>query len=200
MQSFIYGNFILALVALLLLVFINYYINFLAKNDFVTFDNYKEAFTSGNTQSVDMPLNITYSCSNFCAPGTARCAITGQQCFSDLDCPGCKPDINNKKDKFTPKVPAANDSGKLTTGMPLTYSPLTYGYGTRNYSEFSNKKAAQASWGKNTWRDQFDAENKLYQDRYSLPSDLNYKETETTTGLFDLVGPLPSNFVEPSSS
>lgn len=199
MQTYISGNFILALIALSLLVFINYYIDFLAKDDFVACDQCKEAFTSGSTQSVDMPLNITYSCSNFCAPGTARCAITGQQCFSDQDCPGCKPDINNKS-TYTPKVPAANDSGKLTTGVPLTYSPLTYGYGTRNYSEISNQKAAQASWGKNTWRDQFDAENTMYQDRYSLPGDVNYKETETTTGLFDLVGPLPSNYVEQTKS
>jgi hypothetical protein len=199
MQSYFSGNFILALIALSLLVFINYYINFLAQNDFVACDQCKEAFTSGNTQSVDMPLNVTYSCSNFCAPGTARCAITGQQCFSDLDCPGCQPKINSQS-TFTPKVPAANDSGKLTTGTPLTYSPLTYGYGTRDFSQVSNKKPAQASWGKNTWRDQFDAENKMYQDRYSLPGEIKYRKTETTTGLFDLVGPLPSNFVESSPS
>lgn len=199
MQSYFSGNFILALIALSLLVFVNYYINFLAQNDFVSCEKCKEAFTSGNTQSVDMPLNVTTSCSNFCAPGTARCAITGQQCFSDLDCPGCQAKINSKS-TFTPKVPAANDSGKLTTGMPLLYSSLTYGYGTRDYSQVSNKKAAQASWGKNTWRDQFNAENTMYQDRYSLPGDVNYRKTETTTGLFDLVGPLPSNFVESSSS
>lgn len=184
-----YENLVLGLISLTLLICVFFYIQFLANNNYVLLEN----FTSGNTQSVDLPINVTYSCSNFCAPGTARCAITGQQCASDLDCPGCQPKINNQS-TFSPEVPAANDSGKLNPGLGLNYSPLTHGYGTRNETVLSNKKAAQASWGLNTWRDQFNQENAMYQNRYSLPGMQNYKRTETTTGLFDTTGPLPANY------
>ena len=85
-------NFVLLGISLLLIVAIYYWIGYLVKNNYI-----QECFQSNQTMmgpeyshSVDLPLTTTYSCKNFCGP-PARCSITGQQCTSDIDCPGCQP-------------------------------------------------------------------------------------------------------------
>ena len=79
-----YNNIILAIISIILLVSIFIWIHFLTINKYII-----ECFTSSSTShSVDLPLTTKYSCQNFCGP-TGRCAITGQQCFTDIDCPAC---------------------------------------------------------------------------------------------------------------
>ena len=42
-----------------------------------------------------MPINTTTTCKNMCGP-LNRCAITGENCKSDVDCFGCKPLISGQ--------------------------------------------------------------------------------------------------------
>jgi len=76
----------------------------------------------GTSHTVDIPLTTRTpplcSSGNFCGP-SAKCAMTGAQCTSDIDCVGCMPsDITS-----TPVLHPYEDSGKASWG--LTYSSLT---------------------------------------------------------------------------
>jgi hypothetical protein len=180
--------------AFVLLYIIFMWIHYLVNNNYI-----RERFTSGTSHSVDLPLTTTYSCKNFCGP-TARCAITGQQCFTDIDCPGCQkvipPVSNNQSDSII--IPGDNDAGKLTQGVTPQYSVLTSGYGTheRVVTNDLYEKPAQANFGVNTWRSAFDQETELFDKRYK-PSGLeympNYRHSYTLTGEFTTDGPLPAN-------
>ena len=112
----------LILISFILLILIYKWIDYLANNKYIVecFSNLqpvKEDIYGGTTShSVDLPLTTTYSCKNFCGP-TARCSITGQQCFTDIDCPGCQPyspPLPNKKDVC---ISGDDDAGKLTIGV-----------------------------------------------------------------------------------
>lgn len=183
---------VLLVAAFVLLYFIFIWINYLVSNDYV-----REHFTSGTSDSVDLPLTTTYSCKNFCGP-TARCAITGQQCFTDIDCPGCQKVIPPVTMENTRAIPGDNDAGKLTWGVTPQYSPLTSGYGTRErvVTEDLYEKPAQANFGVNTWRSVFDQEQELFNKRYK-PSGLtfmpSYPEMYSLSGEFTTDGPLPAN-------
>ena len=78
-------NICLACFSLILLIFILYYIHYLTKNKYII-----ECFSSSSPNTVNLPLNSTYSCSNMCGPNN-MCSITNQQCTSDIDCSGCQP-------------------------------------------------------------------------------------------------------------
>lgn len=198
-MKFTLNNIFLPLFALILLLIILNMINYLVKDNYIV-----ECFTNGPLQqhsktsnTVNLPLNTTYSCQNFCGP-TARCAITGQQCLSDTDCPGCQPyspPLPNTKDC----IPGNNDAGKLTSGVTPTYSPLTSGYGTREriITKDLYSKQSQANFGYNTWRQSFNEEQELFNKRYK-PNQLqfmpNYPQMYSITGEFTGDGPLPSNY------
>ena len=95
---------LIALISFLLLIFIYKWIHYLVTNNYVKINkSYIEGFDAntqvirdtGNpdtTHNVDMPLTTTTSCKNMCGPPN-RCSITGQQCMSDIDCPGCQPQV-----------------------------------------------------------------------------------------------------------
>jgi hypothetical protein len=198
-MKFTLNNIFLPLFALILLLIIFNMINYLVKDNYIV-----ECFTNGplqqdfkNSNTVNLPLNTTYTCQNFCGP-TARCAITGQQCLSDTDCPGCQP--------YSPPLPKTkdcilgnNDAGKLTSGVTPTYSPLTSGYGTRErvITKDLYSKPSQANFGYNTWRQSFNEEQELFNKRYK-PNQLqfmpNYPQMYSITGEFTGDGPLPSNY------
>lgn len=75
----------LPLFAFILLIVIFNMIDYLVKENYIV-----ECFESQKTShTVDLPLNTSYTCQNFCGP-TARCAITGHQCSIDAACPGCQ--------------------------------------------------------------------------------------------------------------
>jgi hypothetical protein len=202
-----YTVIILALISFFLLMGVFKYINYLFKNGYFVecFDSnialYQDTGSPTTSHTVDLPLTSTYSCKNFCAPATARCAITGEQCMADIDCRGCNPYGPYIKPQSTANVPGENDAGKLTWGVTPTYSTLTTDIGTQAKLFSSNKgelnsKPPQASFGVNTWINAFNGGQKLFDDRYK-PAGLkfmpNYDDRYTTTGLFVDQGPLASN-------
>jgi hypothetical protein len=190
--------------AVLLIVSIFKWINYLSINKYIV-----ECFQQSNqtnetnetnqtSHTVDMPLTTTYSCSNFCGP-TSRCAKTGQQCFTDIDCPGCQPKTNNQAKNTNTNIVGDNAAGKLTFSLTPQYSTLTTDIGTKAMTflgkDFS--KTPSPTFGINTWRDDFDAEQKLFNKRYKPPDSLqympSYPQRYSVTGDFIENGPLASN-------
>ena len=192
----------LAVTSFLLIVLTFYWIDYLSINKYIV-----ESFQQSNNSSlnnstshtVELPLTTTYSCKNMCGP-QARCSITGQQCTADIDCPGCQPKIKGIKNQSSNRnVPGNNDAGKLTVGVTPQYSPLTSDIGTKalkiSGKEFS--KTPSPTFGINTWRDDFDEEQKLFDKRYKPPNDIefmpSYPPRYSVTGDFLENGPLASN-------
>jgi hypothetical protein len=199
-----FNKFILPFTALLLLFIIFRMINYLAVEKYIVerFST-NEMINNKNTHTVDLPLNTTYSCKNFCGP-TARCAITGHQCFTDIDCPGCQPYSSSLSkaeslSKIKDCIPGTNDAGKLTVGVTPNYSPLTTGFGTREKIITNDMYAQppQANFGVDTWGKSFNESQELFNRRYK-PDQLqfmpNYPVTYGVTGEFITDGPLPSNY------
>lgn len=198
-------TFCLLFIILFFLISLYFLIDYLIKSK----KDFKEGFkqdsifskniNDSDTYSLDMPLTNTYSCSNFCSP-TSRCAITGQQCFADLDCPGCNPNTPPYSiTSYKYEVPGNNDAGKLSN-LPLQYSPLTNDIGTKSkqisFNEFD--KAPSPDFGVNTWFNQFNIGKKLFDERYKaygLENMPSYPKTYTSTGLFIDEGPTSSNSV-----
>jgi len=147
------------------------------------------------TQTVNMPLTSTTSCQNFCGPNS-RCAITGQQCMSDLDCSGCQPSGPVPSSASGATVPPNDDAGKLTVGVTPTYSPLTSGFGTHatEIQPGSYVRPAQPNFGTNTWKAMFQQGEALFNQRYAIP-DLPpvFPKRYSLTGDFEEDGPFPSN-------
>jgi hypothetical protein len=148
------------------------------------------------SHTVSLPLNTTTSCKNFCSP-TGRCAITGQQCLADIDCPGCQPNEPTSSDS-SECIPGDDDAGKLTVGTTPTYSTLTTDIGTRA-TTFTRKKFSKPvspNFGENIWMAKFKEENNMFKQRYT-PTGLqympSYPERYSLTGDFVENGPLPSN-------
>jgi hypothetical protein len=187
---------ILMFICVGLIILIFNWIVFLTNNNYVV-----ECFEDNYTHTVDMPLTTNYSCQNFCNPAS-RCAISGQQCFTDIDCPGCQPNTpapkNNMISSINDTVPGADDAGKLTIGVTPQYSPLTTGYGTHERIITKNmfSKPSSPNFGVNIWLKEFNEERELYNKRYK-PENLkympNYSERYTLTGEFMDDGPFPSN-------
>ena len=192
----------LAVTSFLLIVLTFYWIDYLSKNKYIVecFQQLNNSSLNNSTShTVDLHLTTTYSFKNMCGP-QARCSITGQQCTADIDCPGCQPKISGLKNQGrTKNVPGDNDAGKLTVGVTPQYSPLTSDIGTKAL-KFSSKefsKTPSPTFGINTWRDDFDAEQKLFDKRYKPPNDIqfmpSYPPRYSVTGDFLENGPLASN-------
>ena len=191
----------LTLFCLVLIILIFKWIDLLSSNHFIEYlkkNTIYESFNNSNSDTshtVDLPLTTSYSCQNFCSP-TSRCAITGQQCFTDIDCPGCQPYSPPLKKENV--IPGANDAGKLTLGVTPQYSPLTSGYGTHEKIITKNiySKPLQPNFGTNTWLAEFNVEQKLFNKKYK-PDKLeympNYQKRYSLTGEFIEDGPLASN-------
>jgi hypothetical protein len=203
-----YNILFLIVISFILFVLLFKWIDYLTSEKYIfdpRFDNVFETFTNGIIQekldgttshTVDLPLTTSYSCKNFCGPNS-RCSITGQQCFTDIDCPGCQPYVPPLK-KTSQSVPGDNDAGKLTIGVTPQYSSLTSGYGTHETIITSNmySKPAEPNFGVDVWKKSFDEDNKLFDKRYR-PSGLqfmsNYPKKYTLSGEFVEDGPYASN-------
>lgn len=198
-----YNILFLIVISFILFVLLFNWIDYLTREKYI-FDPRFETFTNGITQekfdgttshTVDLPLTSSYSCKNFCGPNS-RCSVTGQQCFTDIDCPGCQPYVPPLK-KTSECVPGENDAGKLTFGVPQ-YSPLTSGYGTHETIITSNmySKPAQPNFGVDVWKKGFNEDYKLFDKRYK-PSGLqympNYPQKYSLSGDFIEDGPYASN-------
>jgi len=205
-------KFLLIILCLFLLVFIFKWIDYLVINKFIIecFTNtnninwngiggVSEKYDGTTSHSVDLPINTLYSCKNFCNP-QSRCALTKEQCSTDIDCPGCQPNLpKNFKDKEN-KIQPNNDAGKMTTGFVPQYSTLTSGYGTSNgflYKKDINSRAPQANFGVNIWTDMYNQGLKLFKKRYE-PKNLQYmpqyKPIYSMSGEYLGDGPLPANY------
>jgi hypothetical protein len=190
----------LTVISFLLLGSVFKWIDYLIKNKYIAegFQQLNNEKTSEKTShTVDLPLTTTYSCQNFCGP-TARCSITGQQCFTDIDCPGCQPYVPPLTDNEKKIIKGNDDAGKLTVGTTPTYSVLTTDMGTRAKTFLNKKfsKAPSAEFGINVWRDEFNEEEKLFDKRYKpdkLENMPNYPQRYSLTGEFIEDGPLASN-------
>jgi hypothetical protein len=186
-------------ISLILFVLIFLWINYLTINDYIIecFTNNVIPESSKTSHTVNLPLTTTYSCKNFCGP-TARCSITGQQCLSDIDCPGCQPSLPKTNSASNKPVPAANDAGKLTVGVSPQYSPLTSGYGTQELviTKDMYSKPASPNFGVDIWTKDFDESKKLFDKRYKppqLPYMPDYPKRYSLSGEFIEDGPFPSN-------
>lgn len=194
------NNIFLFIVSIVLLYIVFRIIHYLAVGGYIVecFTNNIIQESSKTSHTVNLPLTTSYSCKNFCGPNS-RCAITGQQCSADIDCPGCQPYSPPLPRTSTTCVPGANDAGKLTVGVTPTYSSLTSGYGTREkiITDDMYAKPPQANFGVDTWSDSFKEGQKLFDKRYK-PNQLqympNYPTMYSMTGEFIGDGPLPSNY------
>ena len=186
---------IIAFIALVLFIFIYWWIDYLFQHNFIV-ECFTDRGTPDTSHTVNLPLTTTYSCRNFCGP-TARCSITGQQCTADIDCPGCQPFVPPLS-RTPDLISGENDAGKLTVGQTPTFSTLTTDLGTQAKLFNSDKfeKPPQANFGVNTWTSKFDISQKLFDERYecdSYPLKPNYPKRYSDTGMFLQDGPLASN-------
>ena len=189
----------LVILSVLLLLFVFKFGDYLASEQYIKLvenfqnNNIEESIKTSHT--VNLPLTTSYSCKNFCGP-TARCSITGQQCFTDIDCPGCQPKTTQEK-HAEGCITGNDDAGKLTVGVTPSYSPLTSGYGTKEKIIGNEMRAPQANFGVDTWGESFNQGQILFNKRYK-PNNLtympNYPPMYSITGEFIGDGPLPSNY------
>lgn len=150
---------------------------------------------SKTTHTVNMPLTTTTSCTNMCI--NARCSKTGQQCLSDIDCPGCQQVKLEEENIYTSPVEGNNSAGKLSSAVSPNYSTLTTDIGTKSTVYNPNAiQPSQANFGENIWFDNYNTENDLFNKRYK-PSGLylmpKYPQKYSITGTFLEDGPLSSN-------
>jgi len=207
MNNLIKKNIIFALISFLLLIIIIKWIDYLIKNNYIkmSFSKFIENFDtnsqtirdmgkSDTSHNVNVPLTTTSTCTNMCGPPN-RCSITGQQCFSDIDCPGCQPKIDESKSTIT-DIPGNNEAGKL--GPKLTYSTLTTDIGTQSRIYATNKfdKQPSPNFGTDMWSDKFNQGRKMFDDRYK-PSGLknmpSYPDRYSLSGESVDDGPIAAN-------
>jgi len=194
----------LAIISFILIASIFKWMNYLSNNNYIVecfAPGIRELYNGSTSHTVDLPLTTTYSCRNFCSP-TSRCAITGQQCFTDIDCPGCQPYSPPLPKNTSGSVPGDNDAGKLTAGVTPRYSPLTSGYGTFETIVTPNPfaKPDMPNFGVNTWMAGFNDDMTLFNKRYKPPQIRympDYPERYTVTGEFIEDGPFASNAILP---
>jgi len=196
-QNIILG---LGFLSLLLLIGIFQWGDYIIKNNYLQEPFSQNAYTTHNS---DLPLTTTYSCANKCGP-QSRCSKTGQQCLADIDCPGCQP-YSPPLARVKGNIPGENDAGKLGVLFP-TFSTLTTDIGTQAKLFKANnmfKGSPQANFGPNTWRNKYNQEKKLFDERYVLNSNgnkptvltfmKNYPYRYTLSGEFLTNGPIAAN-------
>jgi len=147
--------------------------------------NYNDVHSPLYSHTVDLPINNPISCKNFCGP-KSQCAITREQCTSDVDCKGCKPQSQN--DLANMKVEPYDATGKLGQNMGLQYSPLTTGYNghSANFEEvYPGSKDAQIKkvyQGVDTWTKSFNEGLDLYNKKQEVYDKYNQGLIDDTIG------------------
>ena len=184
-----------------------YFINYSLKEGFdpnalLTYDSNSPK----NSHNVDV-VNNTYSCSNFCGP-QSQCALTRDQCTSDVDCQGCQPksDTTKPPEYLTSiEVKPLNDAGKLTLTQTPQYSSLTTDIGSdAAYAKPGSKEEEliRPYEGYDMWTKSFNyglnlADKKMVYDHSPEPEEYRsipvYPITRSATGLFYDTGPTASN-------
>lgn len=162
---------------------------------------YTDYGNSDTTHTVNLPLTTTYSCRNMCS-SQSKCYITGEQCFSDIDCYGCKPNIKVVENKYIQNVRGQNDAGKYSFLTPQ-YSSLTTDIGTKaKLYNGKNSRVPNINWGPDLWTKSFNFGEKIDKDNSSYlwdpkPEDYKfvpkYPLRQSLSGLFKDDGPLAGN-------
>jgi hypothetical protein len=188
------------IVAILFSLFLLYvmfeWINYLVNNNYIRREGFLQENKDTN-HNVDLPLTTSYSCKNMCGPPN-RCSITGQQCFADIDCPGCEPYSPPLTSSKSTNIVGENAAGKLTFNATPRFSELTTDIGTQARLITKNKfeKPVSPNFGVDTWTNKFDISRKLFDDRYKpagLKSMPSYPERYSLSGEFMDEGPISSN-------
>ena len=131
--------------------------------------NYNDTNSPAYSHTVNLPINDPVSCKNFCGP-QAQCAITREQCSSDIDCQGCNPGPKPKDSCTTKEVDPYDNGGKLGQ-QGLQYSPLTTGYNNHNadfaqiYPGSKDAELKVPYQGLDKWTKSFNEGLKLYNKR-----------------------------------
>ena len=131
--------------------------------------NYNDTNSPLYSHSVNLPINDSVSCKNFCGP-KSQCAITREQCTSDIDCKGCNPGPTPMDSCVTEDVPPYDAGGKLGQ-QGLQYSQLTTGYNNHNadfaqiYPDSKDAELKVPYQGIDQWTKSFNEGLKLYNKR-----------------------------------
>lgn len=131
--------------------------------------NYNDINSPLYSHTVNLPINEPVSCKNFCGP-QAQCAITREQCTSDIDCQGCNPGPTLMDMCITKEVEPYDDGGKLGQ-QGLQYSKLTTGYDNHNadfaqiYPDSKDAELKVPYQGLDLWTKEFNEGLKLYNRR-----------------------------------
>jgi len=122
--------------------------------------NYNNLNSPLYSKTVNLPINDSVSCKNFC--GTkAQCAITREQCSADIDCFGCNPGPTSLDTCETKDVAPYDNGGKLGQNLGLQYSPLTTGYNNHSidfaeaYPDSKNSQINRPYQGVDLWTKSF---------------------------------------------
>lgn len=182
--------------------------------------NYNNTNSPLYSHTVNLPINDPVSCKNFCGP-QAQCAITREQCTSDIDCNGCNPGPTPMDSCRTKEVEPYDDTGKLSQ-QGLQYSRLTTGYDNHNidfaqiYTGSVDAELKVPYQGVDTWTKSFNEGLKLYNkqrettekysqgisNQISLATPYNFNQIKyepkypmriSATGQFYETTPTPSN-------
>jgi hypothetical protein len=188
-----YNIILMGCLSIILLITIFNWIDVLVNKNYIV-----ECFNTNSPEyshSIDLPLNTKTSCNNFCGP-PARCAITGQQCTADIDCPGCQPKQQKGKQKAK-SIPGNDEAGKLTFTQAPQYSPLTSDIGTEARIVNPKKLSRAPSLNiNNNWLADFYKSEQQYNRQFKidkLPFIDNYETRYTLSGEFMIDGPLAAN-------
>lgn len=163
--------------------------------------NYNDLTSPAYSHTVDMPINTTYGCKNFCGP-QAQCAITRTQCTADIDCYGCNPGPTRTSPKEESAAEPYDDAGKLGINQGLQYSYLTTGYDdhgmdfSQAFPNSINAQIQQPYRGVDKWTESFNKGLNYYNktresyDKYGegRAPDFFYDEP-TGTGLATIAAP-----------
>jgi hypothetical protein len=196
---------------LLFILIVNIWGSYIINNFFILegFNNtFYQLYREGDkntpltNHNVDVPINTTYQCQNFCGP-QSQCSITREQCTSDVDCKGCLPPFIKPPEYETKDVGGENDAGKLTYNQTPQYSVLTTDIGTQ--ATLYNKasiKVPKPYYGIDNWMKSAEYGMQLFNKKaiyplkenpYAITYIPNYPIRETTTGLYVDYGPLAAN-------
>ena len=153
------------IISILLFIVLLVYIHYLVKNQYIHLENFVDMGNPDTSHTINLSLTRTYDCKNMCGP-TATCAITKEQCSTDVDCNGCRPRFGKKNNiMYATKIEGSPDTSPIK-GLHM---------------------------GLHTWRSKFDQTKKIFDARYKPKNALNYPERYTLSGEFVDDGPYAFN-------
>ena len=203
-------NILLGVLCILLIWLIINWFQYLQKNYFIfQGTNIVEGFNPNiyvpdykdsipKTDTVNLPINTNYTCSNFCGP-KATCSKSGQQCSTDVDCynVGCRSLLNVSK--TGENLPTKNNAGPEPLDDALIFSANV----SSNAGIIDENATIKRGYiGVPVWEDEYNAMVNINNDQLAYEYAANpdkykytphYKTTETATGLFYDIGPTALN-------